>query len=132
MTSAFAIEVTEEPADDELGRIGRIRLNDTDELFSMDVSFWSPDDYRESWRAACARVVAAPGDIVSCLVTSTSDPTTATFIETWPLYRVGDTVYVHNSLVFLDRLETPLDLTRPWLATSPRETHTEEGQRISE
>lgn len=132
MASAFAIEVTEDPTDDERQRFGRIRLNDVVERFLMDVGFWSPDDYRESWRAACARLDAAPGDVVSCLVASTCDPTEANFLWTWPLYRVGDTVFVQNSLVFLDELETPLDLTRPWLATRPRRTRTEQGRRISE
>lgn len=132
MTSAFAIEVTEDPTDDERQRFGRIRLDGDVERFLMDVEFWSPDDYRASWRAACARLDAAPGDIVSCPVASTCDPTKANFISTWPLYRVGDTVFVQNSLVFLDELETPLDLTRPWLADDPRRTRTEDGQQISE
>jgi hypothetical protein len=132
VTSAFAIEVTEDPPDDERERFGRIRLDDFVERFLMDVDFWSPDDYRESWRAACGRLVEAPGDTVSCLVASTCDPTTANYIWTWPLYRVGDTVFVQNHIVFLDELETPLDPTRPWLAIKPRRTHDEEDQRISD
>jgi hypothetical protein len=130
--SSFAVEVTEDPTDDEGQHYGRIRINGHVERFPMDVGFWSPDDYRRSWWESCARLDAAPGDIASCLVASTGDPAKASFIWTWPLHRIGNTVFVQNNLVFLDELETPLDLTRPWLATGPRQTHTEDGQPISE
>lgn len=49
-----------------------------------------------------------------------------------PLYRDGDTVFIQNSLIFLDELSQAFDIENPWLSIGPRNVVNEDGVRISE
>ncbi|WP_158920174.1 hypothetical protein [Streptomyces sp. NBRC 109706] len=119
---------------DAIGQVealGVIRIGAFQEEFHASLSFWSADDYRRSWRAGFA-VLADDPAATSCLVTSISDPATSNFVFCWPLYRSGETVYVQNSLIFLEELTSPFDPAAPWHSVLPRETVGEEDQPISE
>ncbi|WP_226963066.1 hypothetical protein [Streptomyces mimosae] len=111
--------------------MGVIRIGDFQEDFHASLSFWSADDYRRSWRSAFV-ALADDSAATSCLVTSITDPANSNFIFCWPLYRSGETVFVQNSLIFLEELTSPFDPAEPWHSVLPRETVSEEGRPISE
>ena len=113
------------------GAFGRITIGDFSELFSMSLGFWSPEDYRNHWIAALVHLDAA-SDVTSCLISSVTHPSQSNFVFCWPLYRDGDAVLVQNRILFLDELESPLDLARPWSVLKARESISEDGDAISE
>jgi hypothetical protein len=128
---SFNITFTGDTAeDDDLVAVGEIVLGDDREYFHAPVHYWSARDYEENWRAALQRLV--DGEEVSCLITSMFDAKYSNFITTWPLYRIGDQVYVQNHIVFRDELDQPYDETKPWLSVGPRETVDEDGNHLSE
>jgi hypothetical protein len=110
---------------------GTIQIGDFCEIFLANLAFWSADDYRRSWRESVT-VLDREESSTSCLVTSFNEPEISYFIFCWPLYRRGESVYVHNSLILLEKLEERFDATAPWKSVSARETFDEDGHRISE
>ncbi|WP_159037326.1 hypothetical protein [Streptomyces specialis] len=110
---------------------GTIRIGDFSESFLASLSFWSVDDYVRSWREAF-EVLSSDDNATSCLVTSITDPEDSNFIFCWPLYRAGEVVHVHNSVIFLDELDEAFDADAPWKSVRPRTTVSEDGRRISE
>ncbi|WP_330455490.1 hypothetical protein OIB37_00435 [Streptomyces sp. NBC_00820] len=111
--------------------VGRIVVGGFGETFPIDLTYWNSSHYEQSWSSALNRLEG--GDVAtSCLVSSLSDPVTANFISCWPLYRIGDDVFVQNSLVFLAELSEPFDPEQPWLSIGPREVVDEGGNEISE
>ncbi|MET7357385.1 hypothetical protein ABZS76_02945 [Streptomyces sp. NPDC005562] len=112
--------------------VGRITVGDFSEDFPMDLSYWSADDYRESWMRTLLRVEAARDEVDSYLVTSITDPATANFVFGWPLHRRGTDVYVQNSVIFLGELAEEFRPAQPWRSVQPRGTVDEDGNEISE
>ncbi|MFD4634289.1 hypothetical protein ACFVYR_17930 [Streptomyces sp. NPDC058284] len=53
--------------------VGRITVGDFSEDFPMDLSYWSADDYRDSWLRALRRVDAARDEVDSCLVATVDE-----------------------------------------------------------
>ena len=87
--------------------IGVIRLGEDHEYFESVLGFWGLDDYKAIWTAGLRRLIS--GASTSCLATSVTDPSSANFVEVWPLYREESDVYVQNHLLFLDQLPHELD-----------------------
>jgi hypothetical protein len=88
-------------------------------------------DYRNSWRRAF-EVLDADPRAASCLMTSMTDPLSSNFLVSWPMYREGEDVYIHNALIFLDEIGGVFDPEAPWGCVRPRSGTDEEGNRISE
>jgi hypothetical protein len=99
---------------------GIIQIGDFRETFIASLFYWSADDYRTSWHST------------SCLVTSITEPDNSNFIFCWPLYRIDETEFVRNSIIFLEELGDRFDTAAPWKSIRPRETVAEDGHRISE
>lgn len=117
--------------------IGEIRLGEDQESFRAFVGVWTVEDYKASWIAALRHLVG--GATTSCLITSLTTPADGHFVTTWPLYRVGDDVYLQNRLLFhedpdhiVEAHAHELDPYAPWESVDPRETIDEDGQQISE
>jgi CdiI N-terminal domain len=126
----FSIGFTGFDDDDPSVAIGAISLKGGHERFESVLGFWELDDYKRSWIAGLRRLVS--GASTSCLATSVTDPSSANFVEVWPLYREESDVYVQNQLLFLDQLPREFDPTEPWESVDPRSVVDEDGQRISE
>jgi len=126
----FSIAFTGFDERDPLVAIGELRLGDDHERFESVIGFWSVDEYRQSWAEGLQRLLA--GESTSCLATSVSDPSSANFVEVWPLYRQGPDVFVQNSLLFLDQLSHEFDPAAPWQSVASRSVVDEDGQAISE
>lgn len=111
--------------------VGRIRVGGFEETFQMDLSFWTVSEYRRSWLDALMKLEEAEKS-TSCLIASVTDPASSNFISCWPMYRVGNEVYVQNSIIFLDDLHESFDPKEPWRYVEARSSVDEDGNRISE
>src|SRR5262245_60787093 len=115
----FSITFTGEFSDrDPQVAIGELILGDDHQHFSSVLGFWGPGDYERSWASGLMRLVE--GAPISCLATSVTDPSTANFVEVWPLYREGDDVYAQNRLLFMDQLPNGFDPAAPWESVTER------------
>jgi hypothetical protein len=126
----FSIAFTGIDKQDPLVAVGKLRLGKDDEYFESVLGFWAVYDYEQSWSVGLDRLLA--GESTSCLATSITNPSSANFVEVWPLYREGNDVYVQNSLIFLDQLSHEFDPDAPWDSVGPRSVLDEDGQAISE
>jgi CdiI N-terminal domain len=126
----FSIGFTGFDEQDPMVAIGVIRLGEDHERFESVLGFWGLDDYKAIWTAGLRRLVA--GASTSCLATSITDPSSANFVEVWPLYREESDAYVQNQLLVLDQLPREFDPTELWESVDPRSVVDEDGQRISE
>lgn len=89
---------------------GEIIIGDFKEHLDIPVSYWSLEDYRAQWRDAVSRLV--DGGSRSALLTQCFNPADdyGYCIESWSLYRYGDTVYVHNQYLKGQFLSSPWTL----------------------
>ncbi len=110
--------------------LGRLRIGDFQERFEAELSYWSAQQYRESWYAAALALLA--GDDKAAFFTSMADPAETTYIFWWPAYRSGDDVCLQHHMLFLRKLEPPFDLQDPFRHVRPHRTRNEDGDRISE
>ncbi|WHT18409.1 hypothetical protein N8J89_35730 [Crossiella sp. CA-258035] len=114
---------------DELA--GEIVVDDFRESFHMSADYWGAEEYVQSWRRSF-EVLLSGEEARSCFVSSITDPENTNFIMMWPLHRRGDLVFVQNSILFLAELEEPFSALEPWRSVGPRETVSEDGDRVSE
>jgi hypothetical protein len=133
----FSIEVLDETASENQipsphsQAVGRIRVGGFTEIFPIDLSFWSVNEYRTSWWRALTALEQVE-TTTSCLISSITDPGRSNFISCWPMYREGDVVYVQNSIILLDELDEAFDPQEPWRYVQPRCSVDEDGNRVSE
>lgn len=130
---SFSIEVISEPEiwEGELRCFGEMIIGDSQETFYMSLSFWTVEDYRQQWKLALKRIIESKKDTV--LMQSMGDPETTRFFFWWTIYYEGEhEIYIHNNLIDLKELKSPLDLNNPYIHIDPRITVTEEGEPIVE
>ncbi|GLW91215.1 hypothetical protein [Actinokineospora globicatena] len=129
--SEFSIDVLDDDGARPASVTGCITIGESREYFQAPLDYWGLADYRRSWSVALRKLV--DGELAtSCLLVSVTDPASANFIGSWPLYREGEQVFLQERLIFMDQLDAPFDIDRPWLSIDPRETVNEDGMRISE
>jgi hypothetical protein len=128
--ASFSIGFTGFDDRDPLVAIGMIKLGEHREYFESVLVFWGTDDYKAIWDAGLQRLLR--GEAKSCLATNVVEPSSANFVEVWPLYREESEVYVQNCLLFLDQLSHDFDPAAPWDSVYPRSVVGEDGERISE
>jgi hypothetical protein len=131
MSTAFDLTLEETAASSgEPMTTGTVRLGGLLERFEADLSYWTPDQYRASWRAAAS--ILLEGGEKAAFVTSITDPATANFIFWWTAYRDGEKVHVQQQVLFMDRLQAPFDPSDLVRHVGPREVVDEDGNQISE
>jgi hypothetical protein len=130
----FSIDLLEETASSiELGKKanwGLLRIGSYVERFVAAMDYWEVADYRRHWQQALTRIIKTSSN--SGLITSMYDPAAANFIYWWPMYRVGDTVYFQNHILFLSELVIPFDPDDPFRFVPERTVVNEDGEEISE
>jgi hypothetical protein len=95
---------------------------------------WTKEDYERQWSEGIKRLKTHD---TSCLITCVSDPKSSAVVGWWRLYRVDDTVFIHNGYLSKANYkkivgkaaftpETCYDFV------TPRITHTKEGHKVSE
>jgi len=114
--------------------IGKIVIGDFTETIHIPINFWTIDEYKKQWAEGLARIETHDS---SCLIASIQDPKIDPYLNWWALYKVGDTVYIHNNM-FVDFTyeehfgNTVITRENCYDFISPRETVTDDGEKISE
>lgn len=134
MNMAFSIGLLPEPVPDldpgVIANYGQIKIGSFQERFIASLVYWDAAHYRCHWKQAVARIVHSSD--ISCLITSIVYPATAKYLFWWPMYRVRNTVYIQNQILFFDSLSSPLDEDNPFSFVTERRTVDEDGNAISE
>ena len=81
---------------------GYIELAGDIEYFHAPVSFWTREQYIESWKRSFSEGYA--GKKHSALIVSMRDPLQTNFLFLWVLYFEGVKVFVQNKILFLDEI----------------------------
>ena len=131
---AFSINLLSEPFQDPesgvLVSYGSIEIGTFNERFLASLVYWRPNDYMHHWKEALTRIDSLAD--VSCLITSIVDPSTASHIFWWPMYREEDTVYIQHQILFFNNLSCPFNENDPFSSVPKRQLMDEDGNRISE
>jgi hypothetical protein len=128
----FFIGFTSAARTDEEGwrhAMGGIELGDESDGFAADLHFWSMADYEAQWREGVARLAA--GHASSALVTSYRGPGAAVH-SMWPMWRIGQTVFVQERLVVDDTITEDAVAEQFYARVGDRHRHSEDGAVISE
>lgn len=106
-----------------------IIIDNFTERLHIPISYWSLGDYKRSWVSSLAQGIDNKKH--SALAVSMYEPGFTNFIFAWVVYYHGDVAYIQNKIIFLDECQnfTP-DTINDFIGE--RETHNEDGMRISE
>lgn len=111
--------------------VGEIRIGDFVERFPMSVFDVSPDLYIAQWKRTQARFATVPAR--GCFLASVLQPAAPDGrVFWWIFYRDGDAFVFQNHLLLMSAIDGAFDVEQPERWIPPRETLTEDGQRISE
>lgn len=110
--------------------IGTIKVGAFKETFWAPMGYWSPSLYRQQWNHAMKYICVTQQP--AALITRMYEPHNANFLEWWPLYYEGDSIFIRNSLFpvahvidfSLENLYSYLEPRSPLI--------NEDGQKISE
>jgi len=113
---------------------GKIKIGSFEESILVELNPWTREDYERQWREGLDRLKVYDR---SCLVVSVGNPEDSAVVEWWVLYRVGNTIFVQNEHLSHDTYknivgERPFTPDTCYAFIGPRETHTEDGHKISE
>jgi hypothetical protein len=109
---------------------GIISIGKYQEEFESELGFWNCVDYMKHWDSSIRRLTE--GAEKSVLVTSITEPLQSNFLFWWPMYRIGEFVYVQNHVLLLKELTKPFEISRLIDFVPERETTNESGESISE
>jgi hypothetical protein len=128
----FLDEPTSYPYDDPATPQARgvLILGEADEYFGSSLYQWSKKDYEAQWRQAVK--VLLDGKDRAALITEYVGPEAATHLEWWPMYVVGNEVFIQNHLLFYDQLAEPFWIEKQFSFLCDRTVTNEEGKKISE
>lgn len=120
------------------GYIGFIRIveasGETKETIFCPIDTWSIEDYKRQWKEALLRLKHHEK---SCLVVAYTTVDNNPAIKWWPMYRVGDTVYIQNQVVWLEEYQNKIG-DKPFTPDTcydfvhDRRTVGEDGRQLSE
>lgn len=128
MTSIARFAIGLEPDEPH---VGRIVIGDFTETFTLEGDDWSDRDYEASWRTALTRLLRTDPSTTALMTWYAAAPAT-TIQRGWILYREGDRVFVQERMMVPGENEARFDEHGQLVAIEPRETHTEDGEPISE
>jgi hypothetical protein len=130
---AFSIKVLDEPKGDVFGEYCswcQIDIEGFYERFPAPVEVWDIGRYKQQWRDCIQRV--AQGTSKDYLVTAMRDPWSTDFISLFVLYREGEDVFIQNQIVLCEGNEAQISRMEMLDLIEDRETHTDDGEEISE
>ena len=107
----------------------KIVINDFYEWINIPVIYWDIEQYKASWKKSIKYGLETKKH--AALVVSMYNPDSLNFISTWTLYFVNQLIYIQNKLIFLDECNN-FDINNINNFISDRETHNEDGIKISE
>lgn len=109
---------------------GQIQIGEFRETFISSVVSWTTEDYERQWRTGVRQIVE--GAHLSALITSYVDPPSEAGLIWWPLYRLGQTVFVRNQFLPADDVVAAFSPMEPWTCVRPRMKVNADGDEISE
>jgi hypothetical protein len=109
---------------------GLLVIGDAKERFLASLYQWSKVDYERQWRQAINVLLRETKK--SALITEYLSPDVASHFVWWPMYVVGNTVFVQNHLLFYEQLREPFAVANAPSFVRERQTLNDEGQKISE
>jgi hypothetical protein len=134
---SFTGELVRDEEEGETRHLGIMTLGQTTEGFDASLSFWSEGEYEKQWLEGAKRLLE-PGSR-SAFITDMTNPTTASFIQWWPAWRVNDLIIFHCQTLFIGVKEgseayhpwaARFSLENPYAAVANRdEGHTEECRK---
>jgi hypothetical protein len=129
----FSIRMLDEPVEtvyDECCHWCQIDINNFRERFQAPLTVWGVERYKQQWKDAITRILE--GEAKDYLVTGFRDPWSSDFISLFALYRKGDEVFVQNQIILCEGNEEQIAIMDLIDLVEERETHTEDGEEISE
>ena len=130
---AFSIRMLNEPEEtvyDELCHWCRIDINGFSERFQAPLSVWNMEQYKKQWQEAIKCIVE--GDSKNYLIAGLRDPWSSNFISLFALYRDGSEVFIQSQIILCEGNEERIAQMNILDLVEERETHTEDGEEISE
>jgi len=130
---AFSIKMLNEPVEtiyDERCHWCQIEINNFSERFPAPLTVWDVERYKQQWEEAIACILV--GEAKNYLVTGLRDPCGSDFISLFALYREGDEVFIQNQIILCEGNEEKIAKMDLLDLVEERETHTEDGEEISE
>ncbi len=124
----FAITI-ESDSDTDVA-LGRIQIDDFSERFTLDTAGLDAEVYERLWRQQLRTLLE--GRPIVTLPAWTGPPDRNAPRRAWVLYREGDAVFVQDRLYVAESVPITVDPDGSILDVAPRETVTEDGERISE
>jgi hypothetical protein len=122
---------TLDEVDEAQGLWGRIQIGSFTEDFIAYLCDWAPEQYRRQWLEAADRLVN--GESKSAFVTTFVSPRNGGHLVWWPCYRIGETVYLQNQLLFYQQISSPFAIEALYEYVSDRKTASDDdGTPISE
>jgi hypothetical protein len=109
---------------------GSLIIGNFKEDFLASLSYWGRENYLSQWRESILRLLNGKNN--SAVVTAMYDPEKANFIFWWVMYLIEECVHIQNHVLFLEQLDHPFDENDIYQFIPPRETHTSDGEPISE
>ncbi|MGA8134702.1 MAG: hypothetical protein WCA48_11190 [Pseudomonas gingeri] len=109
---------------------GHIELSGSIERFYAPVSYWTREQYIESWKRSFAEGYGSKTH--SALIVSMHDPLQTNFLFVWVLYFGASKVFVQNKVLFLDDIDGTFEEGKINEYVDGRATVNEDGAKISE
>lgn len=128
----FSIRFLDEPSfyDEERHlACGELQIRETIEGFCANLYDWNRSAYEAQWKMALERVLAGKK---SALMVYYVNPEVSDNMEWWPMYPVGDTVYLQNHLPWYRQFSEPFRIEDMYSVIPDRRTVSEDGDLISE
>ena len=108
---------------------GKIVIDNFEEYFEIDYSYWSKGDYEEHWADSHSRLREGKTTV---FLTSVSAPESANFLRGWVAYPVKEEVAFREQVFFQDQLKERFSLSLPHDMADMYSDTTEDGFKISE
>jgi hypothetical protein len=109
---------------------GVLTLGDASEYFTASLYQWSKEDYERQWHDAVK--VLLDGKDKAALITEYLGPEISSHLVWWPMYLVGNRVFLQNHLLFYDQLPKPFSVKAAFSFLRNRRATNAEGEAISE
>ncbi len=109
---------------------GLIQIGEFTEQFDVPIGTWAVSDYRHQWQEGLDRFLS--GTMPACVVTGMRDPSRGTLINTWALYVDHGKAVLQNQILLCKTIRQRFNGHNFYDFIEPRETHTEDGEPISE
>lgn len=116
----------------KLQKIAEIIIGDFREPIIIPISYWSEQDYKKQWLNALNEILSFDNSSSALIVSMHDTKLADSHIVTWPMYRVGEIVYIHNRILFLEESTKYFDIRKIKAYIGERETVGGDGNEISE